>query len=357
MLTSDIVKQLQAELPQLTDDFSEKAQITSASQTLNDLTIGAILGEIPPINSSITIEGLKLSNAVVLEEIIGTTIKLTFTKKHDVTKSKGYEQVYLTNTDSGKDGLYTISEVGQKYIIFDTVETGFTNLIETRTGFNGLFKVKTSALNSITVDLGFPNTLPFYLTDAFIKYGTRVFGLALIDEIDKYLTSKKENQATKTGKPTIYVLNVATTVDSDKTTASDVNAPQNAGSGLKITKIRNFDVIAVYPCNDSVGGFQYLTKCEELELLLDKCLMGLSLPVYTETESKDVIMPLSNNPFTFNGAFYTHQYSYQAQYYQTDEDGYQYPSYKFSEMEINYKLEGDNYEEIKKTDTLTLESE
>ena len=357
MLTSDIVKQLQAELPQLTDDFSEKVSVNSATQIGNNLTIEATLGTTPPVNSSITIEGLKLSNAVVTEVATGTTIKLTFTKKHDVTLTEQYKQVYLTNADSLKDGLYDLLEVGEKYLIIDTTETGFVALIETRAGYNGLFKVTASALNELTVDLEFANTLPFYTTDAFVKYGSRIYGIGFIDNINEYITTFPDTQPTTTGKPFMFVLNLGTSIDSDKTTVSDVNAPKNAGSSSKIIKIRNFDIIAVYPANESIGGFQELTKCEQLELILDKCLMGLVLPSYTQTESSDVIIPLSNEPLGFNKSFYSHLYSYQTQYYETNVDGYKYPSYKFREFEVNYYLPFDDYEDKKKTDVITLENE
>lgn len=357
MLTVDIVKQLQAELPQLTDDFSEKVAINSATQTLNDLTIGATLGITPPVNSAITIENLKLSNAVTNEEVIGSTIKLTFTKKHDVTLSKGYEQVYLTNTDSGKNGLYTLIEVGESTLIIDTTETGFTALIETRAGYNGLFKVKSSALNEITVDLGFTNTLPFYVNDAFVKYGSRIYGISIIGDIQKYLTTDPVPQPATTGKPFIWVLNSGEVTDSDKSTASDMNAPRNAGSGHKISNIKNIDIIAVYPSNNSVGGFEFVTRCENLKKLLDKCLMNLVLPSYTQVQSKDALIPLSNEPLSFDKSFYSHLYSYQTQYYQNQEDGYQYPSYKFKEFELNYHLPFDDYTEVKKKDIITLETE
>lgn len=357
MYTLDIVKQLQAELPQKTDDFSEKVKIDTAIQNGTELTIGASLGRIPPINSTITIEGLKLTNAVVLEEVVANGLKLTFTKKHDITKSKGYEQVYLTNTNSLKNGLYEVVDVGETYIIFNTIETGFTALIETRAGYNGLFKVKSSALNEITIELGILNTLPYYLDDAYIKYGVRIYGISLIDNIDEYITTFVDEQPETTGKPFLWVLNDGSSVDSDKSTSSDANTPKSAGGNYKLTKIRNFNIVAVYPTNKSIGGFQGTIKAEELEPILDSCLMGLVLPSYTKTKSKDVIMPLSNAPLSFNGGFYSHLFSYQIQYYQSNEDAYKYPTYKFSEMELNYKLIGDNYEGIKKTDKLTLENE
>lgn len=357
MLTADVVIQLQAILPQLTDDFSEKVAIDSATQTLNDLTIGVSVGDNPQVNSSITIEGLKLTNAVTVEEAIGTTIKLTFTKKHDVTESKGYEQVYLTNSDSGKDGLYDLLEAGETYIIIDTTETGFTALIETRTGFNGLFKIKSTNTNEITVDLEFANTLPFYIADAFVKYGSRIYGMSVIDDIKEYIPTFVASQPVTTGKPFIWVLNAGENTDSDKSTASDVNAPRNAGSGFKIANIKNIDIIAVYPANQSVGGFEQVTKCENLKKLLDKCLMGLVLPNYTQVSSKDVLVPFSNEPLSFYKSFYSHLYTYQTEYYENECDGYQSPSYKFSEFEVNYHLPIDEYAEIKKTDTIALENE
>lgn len=357
MLTVDVVKQLQAILPQLTDDFSEKVAIDSASQVANDLTIGATLGFIPTVNSSIVIEDLKLINIVASEEVIGTTIKLTFTKKHDVTLTKGYEQVYLTNTDSGKDGLYDLLEAGELTLIIDTTETGFTSLIETRTGFNGQFKVKSSALDEITVDLGFTNTLSFYVADAFIKYGSRIYGMSIVDDIQKYLTTKPAPRPATTGKPFIWVLNAGENTDSDKSTASDMTAPRNAGSGFKIANIKNIDVIAVYPSNNSVGGFEFVTKCEQLKILLDKCLMGLALPIYTQVNSKDVLMPLSNEPLSFDKSFYSHLYSYQTVYYENELDGVLSPSYKFQEFELNYHLSFDEYDEIKKKDIIKLANE
>jgi len=356
MLTADVVKQLQAELPLLTDDFSNEASVNVATQTLNDLTIQATLGITPPVNSAIVIKNIKLINAVTNEEVVGTTIKLTFTKKHDVTLSKGYEQVYLTNTDSGKDGLYTLLESGESTLTIDTVETGFTSLIEQRAGYNGLFKVKSSSPDELTVDLGFPNTLPFYIADTVVKYGNRIYGMSVIEDIKKYIPTFVTDQPTTTGEPFIWVLNAGESVDSDKSTASDINAPRNAGSGYKITNIKNIDIIAVYPSNNSVGGFELVTKCENLKKLLDKCLMGLVLPNYTQLDSKGVIMPLSNAPLSFDGSFYSHVYSYQTQYYQNENDGYRYPNYKFKDFEIGYKLPIDGYTEKKKEDTFTLET-
>jgi len=357
MYTLDIVKQLQAELPQKTDDFSEKAKINTANQNGTELTIGATLGNIPPINSSITIEGLKLSNAVVSEEVVANGLKLIFTQNHDITDSLGYEQVYLTNTNSAKDGLYSVVEVGEDYLIINTIETGFTALIETRANYNGAFKVKSSNLNEITVELGFTNTLLFYLNDSYIKYGARIYGISLIENISEYITSFVKEQPAKTGKSFLWVLNAGTEIDSDKSTSSDVNNPKTAGNDYKLTKIRNFIVIAVYPTNDSIGGFSGTTKAEELEPILDSCLMGLVLPTLTKTESRNVIMPLSNEPLSFNGGFYSHSFSYQIAYSVSNEDGYKYPTYKFREIELNYKLEGDNYVGIKKTDKITLETE
>lgn len=365
MKTIDIIKQLQAELPKLTNDFTQSTAITSAILSGTDLTIEPFITGMN-VGSFVTIKGLQQLNLISGFSTIDEVTTITTTYKHDLTQGYSNSVTILNGvTETEYDVVEVISNT--EFSISTTGTPDFTNqsLIESLAGFNNQFEVTAVTANDFTINTGRTTSLAFYTANAFTEYGYRIYGLGFADMINRYIESNTTISSgskvpTTSVNPTIWVSMLNENSSQKRRTYDDGENTTQQGEESRILEIKNFEILLTYPVNDRLG-FDGMNYAENLKLLLNRCLYGLQLPNYNNTDSKYLLMPLSNTPILTDGAIYQHQFIYQgASEIQNniddpdENDGVNDPTFGFKDFEVQYRLEFDDFEETKKTDGFSV---
>lgn len=361
MKSNQIIKQLQAVLPKITSDFTESVAITSAEQTNTILTLQPLIDGLSTDNY-ITISGLKLLNTISAYSYADGQTTITTLNKHDLTTDTTVS-IYDTSLTE-----YTIVSVldSNNFIISTSIEIDFLGqkVLQTAQMYNNQFKVNSVDDDDFTIDSGRTLTagLEFYIDNANIEYGYRIYGVGFASAIDKYVESNTTTvngvlTPTTTIKPALWVSLLDQHTGQKQSLQGDSTARQGKNETSIAEQIKKFEVVLTYPVNDSTGyiGMQY---AEDLIIYLNKCLFGLYLPSETSQETQYALMPLSNNPIQSNGAIYQHSYIYEAVSYISNDDvngdGVDDETFRFNDFVMQYKLNADDFVEVKKEDKINL---
>lgn len=362
--TKDLIKQLQANLPRFTDDFNLFKAMTACTSSGNDLTIAPFIANMTA-GVYITLTGLKLKNNITEYTFDNgkTTVKNQY--KNDLTMNFHKSVDVLDGTTVTEYDLLEVID-DYSFVISTPSEIDFVGqqLIEAIAGYNKQWPVKSVSASDFVIDIGNPTQKAFYVTDAKIVYGFNIKGIGLGDEIDSYITSSTIEvdgvKAPHTSvKPTLWVRMVEERVSQDVHNFDDGNKTTGENQQTLCQNIKQFEIVLTYPLNGKLTSFAGLSFAEDLKVYLDKCLFGLKLPSYVETSMDQLLMPLSNAPFETNGAIYQHSYLYEIAYKtQNDDedhfDGVDEESVDLKKFNIQYLMQFDDFEEVKKEDDFVV---
>lgn len=377
MKTNDILKQLQARLPLFNDDFTKSFDITGMVKSGDDIEISPnITGMVA--DSYITIKGLRFYNDVSSFSVDSGVATITTNKNNQVninflnraTLFNGSENVYLE----------VIDIVDSKTFKVNTAITDFTGykLVENIPNYNKQYKIKEVKASSFVIENTSTVNLEFDYSEAKVNYSYNIYGVGFTDAIDRYIESNTEVvgdvKVPKTSaEPSLWVSMLDDNTSQSRTTFDDAVHSATQGQDNHLQLVKTFEIVLTYPVNNDVTGFTGLNYAEDLAPQLNKCLFGLILPNYTQTNSKYVLNPISNSPIQSNGAIYQHQYVYEGMYeiqnttqgtIVTDVDGNEVISgndgvdidtFNFSDIELQYKLQYDDFKEVKRTQEFDLQ--
>lgn len=362
--TIDLVKQLQNVLPNYTDDFSMKEDITSCESGTGELIIKPII-EGMEVGSYINLKGLKTKTTISSFDTSDGLTTVRTLKKLDYTQGYTKKSFILVGTELKE---YEVVEVrgNMEFVIKNPNADDLTggSVIQSIAGLNKQYKIKSidEADGSFKVDSNQRTPDGFYTEEAEIVHGYNIFGIGFAENINKYIDSSTDEDggAKTTAVKTLFVRAEQERTSVNRNTLDDAISSTPENQSTELLNVKSFEIVLTYPANQDTTGFEGVCYAEELQTILYKCLYGLKLSGNSTVEGDYLLTPTGNNPVEYNSAIYQHSYTFEICYKTSNDsessDGVDNETVSADFIVMNYKLKEDGYEKIKKTDVVGLKS-
>ena len=363
MKSKDIIRQLQAVLPKVTDLFSETLSITTLTRsgttvkatTSGDhsLTTGAGL-TITGAQSPITISSLTFLNGVataitaanhdLTEEFqngIGTDTPL-------VTVSGATESEY-----NGANPLLTVpNRTKFTYTVTGTPTTpatGTPTLLEQfNTGYNGRHVVTVTGATTFTYEI---TQTPDSPAQGTIEAHTliRVTGAVTVEAAQAAYTAKNDNKLWG------FVVLGDVVTSKDRHTLSDATGLSANGTEYRQRLLMPFSVFVIVPTVNEIAGSTARDQMEDVRTYLYKSLLRVEFETELQSITRYGVIPERDFFFTYDSATYIHGFDFSTQtdvvYGDTVDPG---NSVAFRDIELQYL---DDLDTVELTANVNLDEE
>jgi hypothetical protein len=312
---TEIVLQLQANLPLLTDRFHDSRHITSASVSSGILTLNLEAGHNIAIGSTIYInEGIIPNELIDSYVTVDNTVRYTTAVEHDLTAyaeerpNRNYPQgksVVIDDNGTERELKLDPTSAGvPSRTMFETdVDvpiipiTGNEYLLEDRDiGLKGFKKVLASNPTSITVDLSDVPPIPdgqVFINN--ILTNIRVSIVSDLERAEEIYTSQSEDKA--------YLFVIMLDREPSQNRANTDDFTSLAGSGLKMLNLmQDFSTLVIIPSENDLGaGIEKDWVYTDLFVILNKCLYGWQDTAYN-----------GDGQAVSNTSYYGHSFDWQS---------------------------------------------
>lgn len=321
MKSVDVIKQLQAVLPKVTNLFSETANITSLSRSGTTVTAITSTAHGLSTGSGVTIVGAQSPTTISSLTFLDGVATATTATAHDLTE--GFQ-----DGKSSDDPLITISGATEPeyngsnpmllvpnrfkftYEVTGTPTspaTGTPKLLQTfNSGYNGTHVVTVTNATTFTYEITeAPNSPAQGTIQAHISI--RVSGA--IDP-NKARESYTQNNINKLWA---YVILGDNSISKDRHTLSDSTGTQGAGDDARYRMIMPFAVLVFVPATNEIAGRIARDQMEDVRPFLYKSLLRVTFDTGMSSETKYGVIPEGDNFLDYNGAVYIHQFVFGTQ--------------------------------------------
>ena len=323
MQLEPIIKQYQACLPMLTDDFSNKLSISSISNTSQVATVETTTDHGLSVNDFVTMGNVYSPVIIDTANESATEINFLTVTPHDLSKSDRApadqnQMVRITSDSSPFDELYLLKSVGnrRRFIVERTTQpalpVGETLSLQEQAviGFNGLkqvISVPTSTSFTYNMDFDFPS--PNYVVGAFVSVGQRISGGIDIDLIQASYTKQLNEQLW------LFVTPIQSAANKDRRTPLDSQSTQSQQGDFRQRVIDGFETYVFVPNKGEIvtktnARFAY-DVAQDLRPSIFKCVLGLNFDSGLACQGQEVITYNGDGPFLYNGTYYIHRFSFQ----------------------------------------------
>lgn len=319
--TSDIIKQLIAVVPTLTDKFSDRVIISSLSQVAGLVTattssphgfenndFGNVSGAIAPIN---------VTNLVRNGNIVtGTTAE-----DHDLTLKFQLTLEIVGAVEPEYNGVHAILEVPNRrtfvYSITTTPSSPATGSIllfdGKERGYNGRFEITKISDTVFTYNI---NTDPVSPAkgNPVADGNIRISGGADIPRLQAAYSKQLANQSW------LFVVRGAGFVTKNRQFDNDATATYAKGLAYRQQLIKPFDVYWFTPSINDIAGRVASDESEEIEKILIKALCGVPFDFIFDEVCDYLMSYTGERLFEYNTASYIHEYSFEISGYINQQD-------------------------------------
>lgn len=316
MKASDIIKQLQLVLPNVTDLFSDSISITSLTRsgTTVTATTAAVHGRatsdvviVSGAKSPITISSLTFSDGIATA-ITSSSHDLTELFENAiandsplVTVSGATESEY-----NGANPLLTVPNRNEfTYTVTGTPTTPATGtpvLLENfNTGYNGRKIITVTSTTTFTYEITQTPDSPAQGT-ILANIGVRVSGALTVDRARDAYTKKDKN------KLWAFVILGDVVANKDRDVLSDATAMMGAGVDPRNRVFAPFNVIIFIPTTDEIAAMNARDSIDEIRAHLFKSLLGVKLSTGLQSETLYGVIYESDGFNDYTGAYYMHQF-------------------------------------------------
>ncbi len=314
MKSQDVIYQLMAKLPSLTDLFTDKfalASITSSGLLATAVSAaphGLITG------ANVTIIGARSPIAIQSFSrtgIVGTILTQT---DHDLTL--GYKTTVETSgaVEAQFNGTFEITNIlNRRSIVVKMADSGPLTSTGTRYvhdaetyGYNG-FKVVT-VVNPTTFTYAIPKALPLPASGTpFACGGYRITGSV---SIDRYLASYTK---LANAKLSACVVLGDTLASKDRNVAVDSSYHAGTGQAYIQKLVQPFSVYVIAPCVDEIAARKTRDDMEDVFPFITKSLVGVRFGTYLAANKEFMTTFVSHGILQYNnGAYYVHEYNFES---------------------------------------------
>lgn len=346
---NDVIKQLQSQIPRLTDDFNDINQIVSA--TINGGVMTLVLEDDNIQDSYVNVFNLmgKLSATGVTAGTEANTYDIGFSGKHDQTYSDEEKEygdtryVEFIGDFSERCILVDVPSVTGITIESDTAPSGTFSILEDR-GYNGRKAVTWTNTKTLKYTVG--GTAEAYAPSGYVQSNIRIDGVSSPEDVADYI----ENEAMPLEKNTLFVVLNGNRASKSREIYSDSYGRKEFKDDLFTEVIQTFSVFAVIPTQDNITPRTAINYCDTLLAYLIKCLQGAQFDDCFGEEGKFLCSYLSDNGTQYNKSYYVHRYDFEVVFNIENKNALDIQDTRaFRDFELGIKLEFDDYTDAKKT--------
>lgn len=316
MKAEDVVVQLRAILPRVTDLFSEKVSISSL--TRSSTTVTAVTS---------TAHGLATGNTIIIGGALTPTdiSSLTFTdgiataitaSNHDLTegwentKPSDSAQIQITGAgESEYNGLNNLNSVLKRtkftYEVTGTPAspaTGSPQLLQQfNAGYNGVHTITVVDPTTFTYEITQTPNTPAQGTIEVHKT-VRISRVLNIERALEAYTKKADNKLWG------FVVLDDVIPSKDRQVESDATGIRGAGTDVHQRLLTPFSVFVFIPTTSEISGAAARDQIEDIRPFLYKALLGVRFDTSLQSETQYGIISEGDLFSAYNGAVYMHQF-------------------------------------------------
>lgn len=346
MKAEDVIKQLQAVLPSVTDLFTDNVALTSLS--FNAGIVTAVSSSAHGLSSGEYANIVGSNNPIANASIVrsGAVALCTTDTNHDLSLGSvdiknGGKSVELTGASEAEfNGTFNLRSVlNRKQYEIDVADSGALSatgapLIQNGSrspGFNGRYPVTVIDTTTFT----YPSSESLFATAGgtpIAKPDARISGAIDYATADAAYTKQGDNELWA------FVVLGDVIASKDRETRSDMTSVQKKNTGIRQRISQPFTIYVFAPSIKDIAGREARDTMEDVSVAMFKSLIGVKFDTGYYA-SQQYVSTFVNHGFTaFNGAYYTHEFNFELAADLTFEDttGYEFDvAFRDIELEIN----------------------
>lgn len=337
--TADIIKQLIAVLPALTNKFSKALALTSLTQSAGVVTATAAFahgfetGDL--VNISGAIAPINVTNLVRN----GNIVSATTAEAHDLTFNFQETIEIVGAVETEYNGTHLLLSVPNRrsfsYSITGTPPSPATGNIflydGAQRGYNGRFEIVVVSPTVFTYNIASDPVSPAQ-GNSVVHSQFRISGGA---DIIRIIESYSAQDAQKSW---LFVVRGPGFVNKTRQQDNDATYSPDPGNAYRQQVIKPFDVYWFTPTISEIGGRRASDESEEVEQLLVKALCGVKFPFLFCVSDAYQMAYTGEKLFDYNGSYYVHEYSFEITTYITFDDTVE-PTLNVAFRDIELELE------------------
>ena len=312
---TEVAKHLKTYLPQVTDLFTEKFTVVSASSTGSVLSV-EIAGHGFSVGKSIVINSAGTRNAITSAILTADdTVRFGTQFEHDLTEPQLYgddQTLTISGVGGAWDGDHQIDSVPSRMFFEIALPTGevaapaIGGYLVGETGL-GLQVVATVVdVDNFTVDISDLPNMPTGIVDGLtVVSGFRIAAAADIDRAEKVYSRQR------TDEPYLFVIMGSVEASKDRHTTSDGIAGFTAQDKMLLRLLQNFSTVVFYPTENDIAGINATDALYGVIYnALIRVLYGFGFT--SEGNAIDyVTVSAGHGEGIYNSAYLTHVYDWQ----------------------------------------------
>lgn len=316
MRTADIVNHLQVCLPRLVDDFTDSIDLVSITSDGTDATVTTVAAHGLTVGRQVNIVGAQTPIDVSIARV-GIIATLTTATDHDYTEYQG-ATVVIDGT-AEYDGEFDILSVPNRRTV--TIQVSDTLAVSDSgqvlngsnvfASYNGLHTV-TAVDTATTFKYSLAKTLPDAVGGA-IKGNPRISGATNFERLLQSYTAQPQDDAY------LFVVMGDAIAHKDRNTDTDSTANIQRGANFNQRLSQAINLYVFLPTAANLTGRAARDRCVELLQPICQCLLRARFPSLVSSNNNPIAIT-SHGFEAYNGAFYVHQYGFEATVTLTDED-------------------------------------
>jgi hypothetical protein len=317
---SDIIAQLRAVLPKLSDDFTDSVSITSLVRSGSTVTATTSSNHGLETGNYISITGAFEANVITSLTRDGSVVTGVTTDNHDLTApGLGQPKIFDFNkavvsgaTESEYNGTHELTGVTNRktfvYAVSGTPTTPATGspVLLQDTGYNGRVEVTVTSKTTFAYEITTTPNSPAVGT-MLAKKEARVSGAVSLTRAIRGYTEQAANSLWA------FVVVGDVTVSKDRSIFNDATQTISKQDEWRQRLIEPFSVFIVIPATDSISARPARDKAEDVRPLLYQSLLGVGFPT-TLTNQGWSLVTAAGDRFvgeTSGNALYIHEFRFE----------------------------------------------
>ncbi len=325
----DIVQQLAALLPSITDKFTTNFNVTSLTRSSTTVTCVTSVAHGLTVGQQINIVGAQTPLTIVALTRSGLVGTLVTDNNHDMTEGFSKNVELSGSAEPEFNGTFTLlTAPNRKTITFTMLNSGPTIATGAPLLLNGSSELQSyGGLHNITVvpdatsfEYEITNTSLYSPASGVISARTnpRVAGAAQIERAALAYTKQSLGQ--------LWIFVVLGSVFASKSRDIESDAVDNLqfGTHYRQQVVQPFSVYVLIPAKTTIAGRESRDEAEEIFPLLCRALLFSKLDSQLFAGAQNPIIFSDHNLFAYDSATYVHVYNFQsvADIYFEDTVGY-----------------------------------
>lgn len=320
MKAEDVIGQLRAVLPKVTDSFSEVLNIASLSRSGTTVTCTTSSVHGLSTGASVNIVGAKSPIDISSLTFIDGIATATTDSAHDLTE--GFENGIGSDDPSvtvsgateseynGSNPLLTVpNRTKFTYTVTgspSTPATGSPKLLEQfNTGYNGVHAITVVNTTTFTYEITQTPGTPAQGTIQAHK-SVRISGAVSIERLQDSYTKKDPD------KLWAFVVLGDTSISKDRHVENDATGMQGAGTEYRQRMIMPFSVFVFVPTSKQLSARAARDSMEETRVSLFKSLLGVQFGTSLQSITQYGTTADGDGFFDYNGGVYIHQFLFES---------------------------------------------